>query len=89
MDGQATGHINGTATGAVSSPHRLVIDTTGGHHDFEGHNTEVHGGLGGVFAYQAKDFHPSTHVVKIYWRMSGQVQNFPARVNLVIFVVDR
>lgn len=89
MDGQATTHAHGNATGSVSAKHKLVISSPAGWRSFEGHNTEVHGGLGGVFAYQVQDFHPSTHVVKVRWSLPGPVESFPARVNLVIFVVDR
>ena len=89
MDGQATGHSNGHATGIVSFPHKMTILATGGARNFEGHNTEVHGGLGGVFAYQAKDSHPSTHIVRVHWQLPGPVAKHPARVNVVIFVVDR
>lgn len=89
MDGQATEYAHGTDPGLVSHVQKLSISGTGGGRIFEGHNSEVHGGIGGVFAYRAQEFHPSTHTVRAQWRMAGPVEAFPARVNLVVFVVDR
>jgi hypothetical protein len=71
-----------------SSHHHVVLTGSCGVRTFFlGGDASVHGGLGFVYAYQAKA--PEEQTVDIHWHTNHPLLGWPIRANVVIYVVER